>query len=266
MKKPVLYIPFIALLLGGCQKKDLKLDFDQKVCRKLKINTPSYTWISDPSCGGSDSAVLKIRVKHPQQKDCIEKIFPEPTFYDTAQNKISGVSYQTVLTKGEPDVSIYDDSLTFIFRAQFPSVADGDRLNNIYMKIHTENKLADKSKTTQLRINGKCSVVESSVYDIYDTVQVSSNIVQVTFWDNEDEDGDIISVNLNGLWVLENYELKNAKETYTFYVNSGMNDFVVFAENQGSSGPNTCAITINNGSKIELSQDLKTGSAIKIQF
>jgi hypothetical protein len=134
------------------------------------------------------------------------------------------------------------------------------------MKVHTENKLGDQSKVTQLRINGKCSVVNPSSYTVKDTVTVNSNQITVKFWDDGSEDGDIISVNLNNSWVLENYELKNAGETFTFTINSGANNFVLFAENQGKVGPNTCALSINGGDKTTLNADLKTGQAIKIVF
>ena len=41
-------------------------------------------------------------------------------------------------------------------------------------------------------------------------LKVSSNEVRLQFWDDNKEDGDIISLNLNGEWILKNYVVKKS--------------------------------------------------------
>jgi hypothetical protein len=263
----LLLFPLLVLAFIGCQKKDVDIDFNQDVCDKLRINTPTYVMLKDPSCDNqTDSAVVKVVFRHPGQKQCIEKIFPVPVFYDSSQTEIKNVSYANVIEKSASDVRIYNDSASFILKTKFSSVADASRLNNIQLKFHTENLLGDKSKDAKLRINGKCLPEKTTTYKVRDTVEVSSEFVNVTFYDNQDEDGDIISVYLNGIWVLENIQLTNAGKTFSLQVKKGYNDMIVYAVNQGSSGPNTCAVSVNNSTKINMEQDMKTGDAVSIHF
>ena len=257
----------LCLFLGSCQKKELDIIFREEACIKLSINGPLYSWIKDPSCGAAtDSAILKITFNHPNQKKCIDEIFPEPVFYNKSQQIIKNVTYSGALKSTDPDVTIGEDQASFIVRAKFSTVQEANSLNNIYLKFHTENKLDDKSKTTSVRVNGGCAVVIPSSYKVVDTVAVTSEYVQVFFFDDATEDQDVISVYLNGVWVLENYSLTNKGETFTFRVKKGKNDLVLFAVNEGKVGPNTCALKVNNGKQIDMQQDLNTGDAISIQF
>src|SRR5206468_667864 len=105
--------------------------------------------------------------------------------------------------------------------------------DHLYLKLHTENELGAESNDVELRANGLCSTVDPSTYTVKSTVNVTSNKVNITFRDYASEDGDIISVYLNGKWVLENYTLTNAGKTFTFDILSGNNYLVIYANNQG---------------------------------
>jgi len=87
-------------------------------------------------------------------------------------------------------------------------------------------------------------------------------------WDDGSVDGDIVSVYLNGnpLPGLNQYTLTGTKTDFTFTVSSGTNNLVLVANNQGTVGPNTCAIEINHSTQHSLSLDLDTGQDVKINF
>lgn len=251
----------------GCQKKELDIVFREEACIKLKINSPLYQWIKDPSCGiNTDSAIFKVTFTHPSQKKCIDELFPEPVFYNKNQQIISNVTYLSSIKKNDPDFFVGEEEASFLVRAKFASITDANSLNNVYLKFHTENVLDDKSKTTAVRINGACAVVIPSSYKVKDTVIVTSQQVQIFFYDDATEDQDVISVYLNGVWVMENYSLTNKGEAFTFNIKKGYNDLVIFAVNEGKVGPNTCAIKVNGGKQIDMQQDLNTGDAISIKF
>ena len=265
--KNILVCFIVAVCFCACQKKELQINFVEEACVELKINSPLYTWIKDPSCGGnSDSAVVMISFDHPNQKKCIDAIFPDPIFFNKNQQPIKNILFARSLKNNDSGVMVGESNASFIFRAKFASVQDANSLNNIFFRFHTENQLGDTSKTTSVRINGHCAVVIPSSYRVKDTVVVYRDVVQIKFFDDKSEDQDIISVYLNGTWVLENHSLTNVGNTFSFRVNRGYNDLVIFAVNQGKVDPNTCAIRVENGNPIEMKQNLNTGDAIKIRF
>lgn len=61
--------------------------------------------------------------------------------------------------------------------------------------------------------------------------------------DNQEVDGDIVSINFNGTWVIENYPLKKEPIKIPILLNAeGKNFLLLHAENQGTVPPNTIAI------------------------
>ncbi len=61
--------------------------------------------------------------------------------------------------------------------------------------------------------------------------------------DNQEEDGDIISINYNGKWIIEHYPLKKEPVKLPILLNAeGKNFLLLHAENQGKVPPNTILI------------------------
>jgi hypothetical protein len=65
-------------------------------------------------------------------------------------------------------------------------------------------------------------------------------------WDHGTQDGDIITVTLNGSTLVSGYSLTNAGTTFPVQYRRGQNVLVVRAHNEGSLGPNTAAISFAN--------------------
>jgi hypothetical protein len=259
----------IFLCFSECQMKDLDLELVETACKNFKISNAIPSWPSntDPSCSGAPlNASFQVTFSYDGKKECIDHLDLSPKFYRADNSEISGIDFINVMKKSDPDISIGSNSVTFTFRFTFQDATHATSINHILLKLHVENELDNESNKLELRLNANCSTVPSSTYKVKEIVNVSSKTVQVTLFDDAAEDGDIVSVYLNGAWELENYTLKKAGETFTWTINSGSNDLVLFAVNEGSSGPNTCAISINGGSNISLSPDLLTGEAINIKF
>lgn len=90
-------------------------------------------------------------------------------------------------------------------------------------------------------------------------------ILQV--WDNNKEDGDIISLKLNNTWVLTNFLLKKEKYTLKLKLNRIENQLMLFAENLGSIPPNTAAISIDDATSVKtfiLNSDMKKSEVVNI--
>lgn len=84
-----------------------------------------------------------------------------------------------------------------------------------------------------------------------------------------DEDGDIISLNLNGEWILKDLKVTKTKEKVNIKLSKKKNILVLHAENLGDQPPNTAAISLYDGSKTQqiiLNSDKGTSQAIKISL
>ncbi len=82
-------------------------------------------------------------------------------------------------------------------------------------------------------------------------IEVESRILSITVYDHKKDDGDIISLNYNGYWLLEKYRIDNDEHKIDVVLKSdGMNpDYVLlYAHNLGKYPPNTVALIINDGS------------------
>lgn len=77
-------------------------------------------------------------------------------------------------------------------------------------------------------------------------VTVSQENVTLTFWDHGKEDGDIITLYLNGKVIKANIKLTKNKKSFPVTLNPGRNIFEVEAVNEGSLPPNTATVSISN--------------------
>jgi len=90
------------------------------------------------------------------------------------------------------------------------------------------------------------------------------------FFDHKKEDGDIISINLNGKWIIENQKLKNRPLHVKIKINPQVENYIILhAENLGTSPPNTCAITYYyHGKKkqVVLNSNLNESEMIRMEY
>lgn len=260
---------FVIATLGmvSCQKKTLEIDLEETACKNFKISNPSYTKVEDASCSGaSNGGKLRIACKYDGKTECIKKIYIKARFYNASNSLIDNVNYPNELAVTDPLVTITGDSIIYFLGYSYANGTDPKSLSFMYVNYYTENDYGDNSKKLQLRINSNCGTVDPSTYKVIDTVKVFSSTVTLKLWDDQKEDGDIVSVWINQRLVLDNYTLTNAGQTFSFTVQPGSNKLILFAVNEGTEGPNTAAISINNGVKKDISPDLLKGEAIDIQF
>ena len=99
------------------------------------------------------------------------------------------------------------------------------------------------------------------------TIKVQSKKVIIKVWDQNLEDGDIISLYLNGEKVLKDYQLLNKKLKIKTHLKKGLNLFILHAENLGNQPPNTAAVSIKDGNKTHnmiLKSNLSKSAALEI--
>lgn len=101
-------------------------------------------------------------------------------------------------------------------------------------------------------------------------VEVLSDSVRLSFYDNAEVDGDSISVFLNSNLLLAHQELNSQALNVYIKLDStkDINEISMFAENLGKFPPNTALMVVNDGSKryeIFLSSDFKGNGTVRFK-
>ena len=100
------------------------------------------------------------------------------------------------------------------------------------------------------------------------SIKVDSNKVVFELYDHMIEDGDIVSINFNGDWVIENRKITTKPYELKVQLNpEGKNYIILHAENVGHRPPNTMAVSyMYNGKRkqIVMKADLNTSEMIEI--
>ena len=102
------------------------------------------------------------------------------------------------------------------------------------------------------------------------TIKVDSLRFEVSLYDHMIEDGDIISLNFNGDWIVEKMPLESKPKKLKLMLNSeGKNYFILHAENVGRRPPNTMAVDYyyrGHKQQIILKSDLNVSEMIEIEY
>lgn len=99
--------------------------------------------------------------------------------------------------------------------------------------------------------------------------EVAARYVLINIWDDERVDGDTISINFNGKWILKDYHLVKDKKTLLLPLKKNQENEIIFhAENLGMQPPNTAAVQLeyDNGVKQEFNMrsDFDANGIIRI--
>jgi hypothetical protein len=100
-------------------------------------------------------------------------------------------------------------------------------------------------------------------------IKVHSPKITLQVWDKGIEDGDIISLNFNNQWILENYSLKRNKKSVEVTLSEEHNLLVLHALNLGKIPPNTVILTVVDGKKTHqtlLNSNLKASDSVEILY
>ncbi|MFS4466659.1 hypothetical protein [Maribacter sp. 2210JD10-5] len=119
---------------------------------------------------------------------------------------------------------------------------------------------ASKSTARQAFQGRKISYTKEFAFD--------SEEISIKIWDHGRQDGDIVSIFLNGAAVVSKHLLTYQKKEFNIKLNPNKsNDLFLYAHNLGNAPPNTVAIEITDGNKAEnivLNSDLQSCEAVMI--
>jgi hypothetical protein len=99
-------------------------------------------------------------------------------------------------------------------------------------------------------------------------LEVNNKIIQINLWDHGRQDGDVVSIYLNGVAIVSQYNLTYQKKEFELKLDpSQPNDLFLYAHNLGKFPPNTVSIEILDGDDSEniiLNSDLSRCEAVLI--
>lgn len=133
-------------------------------------------------------------------------------------------------------------------------------------KTKTESKtVASKTANSKSNVSAVLSYTERKDH-LQQTVEIASDSLFLSFYDNGVVDGDSISVYLNNEIVINNTKLTSVATKKTIYV-GGMSELrlLLVAENLGTIPPNTGLLVIRDGSKtyqVNFTADMQTNASI----
>lgn len=106
-------------------------------------------------------------------------------------------------------------------------------------------------------------------YRVTHTINVQNQEVKVIVRDPNAEDGDIISLFLNGYPLLQEYKVLKKEKIIEITLEEGDNHLIMRALNEGRIPPNTAAVTVDDGKTkqtVTLSTQEKKNVALKIVY
>ncbi|HXG39292.1 MAG TPA: hypothetical protein VNL36_11035 [Bacteroidota bacterium] len=141
------------------------------------------------------------------------------------------------------------------------SISACDLINSLIEKDEEPEETGPTAPIVPQSFAGRPVQVQGTAY-------VKNYNVTLRVWDSETIDGDIISLAVNGQWVLQNYTLTGTKYNVPVVLNrSGYSYILLYAHNEGSISPNTAAVSLWDGvseQTLVLSANLRTNGAYNV--
>ncbi len=97
----------------------------------------------------------------------------------------------------------------------------------------------------------------------------TSNEITLALWDDAVEDGDTISLNVNGNWIAKDFPVLKRPQFIKVTIKPGANSIVFVANNLGSIPPNTAVLEIIDGKKRKsfmIDTDLEKNNLVRIFY
>ena len=113
--------------------------------------------------------------------------------------------------------------------------------------------------------------IKDRAVELQTTITVSEPEFDIEIWDRSVVDGDSISLNLNGTWILQEYMVEKAKLKIHVKIDPRFanNYLILYAHNLGEISPNTAAVQVLVGGKeykLTLTSDLKKSGALNFSY
>lgn len=136
-------------------------------------------------------------------------------------------------------------------------------------QVYLEKPVMNSDLRENMRLLQRTSTAERRIL-IQRSVEVKQSDLVLKIWDNGTEDGDVITVFLNGQKILHQHKLTKDPATLRVKLEQQDNFLIVYADDLGTIQPNTVALAVSDGEREQvllLHSDLReTGAALIRQF
>ncbi len=119
-------------------------------------------------------------------------------------------------------------------------------------------------------LNGLPSMLGDRVLTTEKSISIDREEVEILIWDDQRLDGDVVSLYLNGVCLLKDYELTD--KPYRIKTGIDLEDrnfLIMHAHNEGKFPPNTAAVSIICGDRREnltMSSNMKNSDAVELKL
>ena len=196
-----------------------------------------------------------------------QTISAKVTYYDVEQGKEMGFASS----------SLQDGTYTIVLPAGKKYVVRANDEDYFYVSdtfdLQNLKEYKEYSKNFSLCREKLKGVMPSDLnnreVNIQNTVTVKHKNIELRLWDDEIQDGDTISLSINGKWILERYMLEKKKKSVFVELKSAESYIVMFAHNEGLYKPNTAAISVIDGGvehRLDLKSTLHASGAVNIFY
>lgn len=117
--------------------------------------------------------------------------------------------------------------------------------------VQKPEKPVETRSETELTQSSAPAEIEGRKTVVNKTIGVSSRKITLKVWDNSVEDGDIISIYINGVNRYPNILLTTRPQEFVLDLDRGENFITAHVESFGKREPNTAAISVNDGKKTQ---------------
>ncbi len=129
-----------------------------------------------------------------------------------------------------------------------------------FEKLNPKNELVLRGNKTVKKLRKRKVSKGKEVY-------VKEEYFNIEIYDHKKSDGDIISLNYNGKWILKEHPIDKEKYTVRVLLSEDVekNFLILYAENLGEVPPNTAAVVVDDGKrrqKFVLNSDLKQSDVL----
>ena len=195
---------------------------------------------------------------------------------DLAKNIGSGDRYQVVAIELFPDNKFKIAKKVTPFFSIVNKASDERKKKQQLANTNPQKKLQPQNPQVKNVSDNVITQAEPNTRETFEGRKISyiqemefdSENITVKIWDHGRQDGDIVSIFLNGISVVSKYYLTYYKKEFDVKLNPNKsNDLFLYAHNLGDSPPNTVSVEISDGTKSEniiLNSDLQSCEAVLI--
>ena len=291
MKKKILTIFFIILSLNIFSQTNQKFEYqyigvivlESKILYSYKIDfnieKDSIKGYSYTDLGGSNETKSILEGIYDKKTNDIN--FVERDILYT-KSKINGDEFCFIKLEGKLKIKKTKSILNADFIGYYPDntkCGNGrirllgenyayKRINNLYKKVKKKKKIDSVVKEKLKPENFLKKFSETNISSGEEvSVFMYANELRMEIWDYGKEDGDIISIELNGKVILKNYSVKKVKKILRILLSKGKNSLKITTVNAGELDTNTAKIKLYDTRRTyEVLTNLEVGKSALINI